>query len=147
MDDRVIDIGEARLRMKARHYYAAEKECAHQHLSMDDNGDIVQCEDCGNQVSAYWALSMLLNRLQAERDKVERREAEAKRVASQQLHLRAARRVEEAWRSRTTVPTCPHCRAGIRPEDGFGSSRVGRSIDNANRARRAAEIGKTMGDG
>ncbi|MDE3022711.1 MAG: hypothetical protein KGI54_12775 [Pseudomonadota bacterium] len=48
-------------------------------------------------------------------------------------HLIAARAVEKAWRVRDMVPSCPHCHAGILPEDGLGKSLINREMEMRRR--------------
>lgn len=129
----VVEIGDFSLARKNRGGYAPIGECAHKHLSLDDTGDVVRCADCNTQVSAYWALTMLADeygrqwrRLQSGRQALD--DAKAKEVT-----LLSAQRVEKAWRSRTTVPSCPHCNRGIFPQDGFGGAMVNKQMGNRRR--------------
>lgn len=55
------------------------------------------------------------------------------------VELRAAQKVEKAWRSRTMVPTCPHCAEAIFPEDGLGSGMANRELALRRRGVGAAK--------
>lgn len=140
MDDRVVAIED--LRIARRQRVPGEKDCSHRRIVLDDNGEIVKCGDCGVQVSAFWALKMLTavwgdaqRNLNAAKERVQ-----ADREAV--LHLTAARRAEEAWRSRTMVPVCPHCSRGILATDGFGASLMSKRLELAWREKEKEQHGK-----
>ncbi|MCA8447568.1 MULTISPECIES: hypothetical protein [Burkholderia cepacia complex] len=132
----VIHIDEMRLTKQQRFRFGKDAGCKHLNLTMDDEGDIVTCDDCGKQVSAFWALKMLSEYYQKAMGKLARREQVQSEVEQRTIHLKAAQAVEKAWRSRTMVPTCPHCNEGISPSDGFGRSMVNKMIDERRRAER-----------
>ena len=136
MAENVVELGDYRFTHKHRHRYP-KPECEHKHVELDDNGDIVMCLDCGKQVSAYYALRMLTEHWGDVQNKIAAKQARADGAHGKAIHLLAARKVEEAWRSRTMVPFCPHCGEGISAADGFGSGLINKDIDNARRARRA----------
>lgn len=125
----VIEIGEYAFRRKHRFVVTGDHECAHHSMIMDDDGHHVKCQDCGTQLSAYWVLGRMLDRY---REKMRDLDHERQRLAAlkaKDLSLIAAKKVEAAWRSRTTVPRCPHCYAGILPTDGFGGSVVSKALE------------------
>lgn len=122
--------------------------CQHKQLTLDDEGGIVMCDDCGRQVDNYVALSLLVERWWRLQERAERRAREIAAAEAKTVGLRAAQRVEQAWRSRTMVPTCPHCSEAIFADDGFGSSMANREL--ALRRRRVTEQGgvePSSGDG
>ncbi|AMR77661.1 hypothetical protein [Cupriavidus nantongensis] len=132
----VIQIEEMRLTQRSRSYVGRSGECQHMNLTMDEDGDIVKCDDCGIQVSAFWALKLLSENYGRAMAKLQSRERRQADVEGKTIHLRAAQEVERAWRSRTMVPTCPHCGEGIAPTDGFGRSAVNKQIDERRRQQR-----------
>ncbi len=140
MDDRVVAIED--LRIARRQRLPGEKECAHRRIVLDDNGEIVKCSDCGVQVSPFWALKMLTSvwsdaqrKLKASREQLQ---ADRETI----LHLTAARKAEEAWRSRTMVPVCPHCSRGILTTDGFGASLMTKKLELAWREKEKEQHAK-----
>lgn len=130
----VIEFGELRVRREQRMSLFTKDRCRHFNMTLDDNGDIVTCDDCGKQLSAFWALQLITEQYKAAWAKVQATGDRINREAQTSLHLRAAVKVEKAWRSRTMVPTCPHCHEAIFPEDGFGGSATNRQIALARRA-------------
>lgn len=120
----VVEIGEFRLKRERKFLLEG---CQHMHLTLDDEGEFVTCDDCQKQVGTYAALRMLVDRWARLQDRVDAQKEAISKAAAQTVELRAAQKVEKAWRSRTMVPTCPHCSAAIFPSDGFGSSAVSRS--------------------
>jgi ribosomal protein S27E len=132
----VIQIDEMRLTQKSRFEMGRRADCRHLHLTTDEEGDIVKCDDCGMQVSAFWALRMLSEHYERAMAKLKNRERAQAMAEEKTIHLKAAQTVESAWRSRSMVPTCPHCGEGIAPTDGFGRSAINKQIDERRRAER-----------
>ena len=130
----VIEIGEFRLRRAQRK--SALRDCRHMSLELDYELQTVRCADCGEHMSPFYALSHLTDALNRKSDQLTRDRENLRQLQSGNLHLIAARRVEEAWRSRTMVPTCPHCDEAIFPGDGFGSSAVNKDMAKKRRAAR-----------
>ena len=121
----VYDIGDFKLthmQDHSRFTFKGDPECYHRKLTYRAAGDIITCDDCKRQVTPAWAFLHLVQRfadiqarLQSERKQLEQEKART-------LTDRAAVRVQDAWRRRKYVPTCPHCHKGILPEQGFGNS-------------------------
>lgn len=128
----VVEIGDFRLKHQRRRIMDAG--CQHKHLTLDDDGDFVTCDDCQNQVGTYFALRMLVQQWVALQERVDAQRRSIAEAAEKTVELRAAQVVEKAWRRRSMVPACPHCNAAILPEDGFGSSLVNRAIELRRRA-------------
>ncbi len=49
----------------------------------------------------------------------------------------AAKRMDDLWRKKRAVPTCPHCGSGLLPEDTERMGRVSKEIEIARRKREA----------
>lgn len=103
-------------------------------FTIDTTGDIVTCDQCGRQISAMYALSLLVDEWDRSMSKLQASQAQHTAELAKGVHLRAAQRVEKAWRSRTMAPVCPHCREPILATDGFGSINVSREIALRRRA-------------
>lgn len=71
---------------------------------------------------------MLVKRKGDKQDSIDRRLKEVQRLEASTVVLKAAKKVEKAWRSRSSVPTCPHCHEAIFPEDGFGGTQVNKKM-------------------
>ncbi|AXE31579.1 hypothetical protein DK842_17735 [Chromobacterium phragmitis] len=137
----VIQIGEWTLRRTQELRWTKEDGCKHHRLELDDRGDVVKCSDCGVQVSAYWALTTIVERYNQEMNKLSSAREQLKKEQQEGVSLTAARKVEKAWRSRTMVPACPHCHTAIFPGDGFGGINVNKEM--ALRRREVASCRKT----
>lgn len=111
------------------------KQCEHDNLTIEAHGHIVRCDDCGEQVDAFWVLERMAYRREREIQKREAEKAELEDLRHKTIHLKAARRVERLWRGRKMAPCCPHCDAAILPEDGLGSNAVNRDIELRRRAK------------
>ena len=129
----VIDIEELRF-TRDRRVIRPSTECQHVHMTLDDKGQFVRCDDCHIQLSPFWVLERMLEQYEKAVTKVGGREQRMAEAERRGVHLRAAQTVERAWRSHTMVPTCPHCGEGIRATDGFGHSQINKSIDERRRA-------------
>ena len=133
MSDNVIHFADLQFRAKAKRYGWEQDRCAHRKLTLDDNGELVTCDDCGKQVTAYWALRHIVEKWGEHAKVIERRRQVVQQQIEANVSLLAAQRVEKAWRRRKTVPTCPHCNEAIFPEDGFGGSSISREIAQRRR--------------
>jgi hypothetical protein len=122
----VIDLGEYRIERKPHRPF--DGSCQHKHLTIDQNGGIVTCDECSKQIDAFIALTLVLDSYSKYWAKLQAQQKRLQEQEHRQLHLKAAQRVEDAWRSRKMVPTCPHCSEPIFPEDGFGGSAVNREM-------------------
>jgi len=128
----VIKIGDLKIRRLEKRGWRDER-CPHKNTTWDANGEIVTCDDCKMQVSAWWLLHMFTAEYERALADLEHRERALADARRQNLHLIAAKKVEAAWRSKGMVPACPHCDRGILPEDGLGSTNVNRAIELARR--------------
>ena len=121
-----------------------DKSCKHDNITGDDRGEVFTCDDCNKQISAAWLLWKFVAYYNEWTEKLEARKQKIQEDKTAVLHLTAARKAEEAWRSRTMVPTCPHCRRGISTTDGFGGSRISKEIDQRQRAIAAQRNGEPV---
>lgn len=134
MDDNVIQIGDLFVRRRHQRHWSGDARCPHLHLTWDDNGHIVTCDDCSKQIEPYWAMQMLASHYEKAFKKVQVHARSVAEDKAHNLHLIAARKVEAVWRSRTMVPCCPHCGHGILPEDQLGARQMGKKFEIARRA-------------
>jgi len=142
MTDNVVQFGDFLFRAKGRRYPWDKDRCAHKHLELDDNGEIVLCLDCKQQVTAYWALRHITEQWRDHASKLQKQADDLRERVQKNVSLLAAQRVEKAWRRKSMVPVCPHCSAGILPEDRLGDSCINKEIELRRRA-----VGKTASEG
>lgn len=124
----IINIDDWKIQRLGQHRIAAEGDCDHKHIELDERGDIVRCMKCGIQLSAFWALKMLSDTYNQSLSRLKRERQALTEAKEKDLHLLAARKVERAWRRRDMTPACPHCGEGILPEDGLGNSLINRAM-------------------
>ena len=127
----VVEIGDFRLKRERR---TLLEGCQHKHLTLDDEGEFVTCDDCKKQVGNYAALRMLVERWALLQARVDSQRAAIAEAAGKTVELRAAQRVEKAWRSRSLVPACPHCHEAIFTTDGLGGSMMNKEMAARRRA-------------
>lgn len=113
--------------------------CRHQKLVYDHNERRIWCSDCETEVEAFDAFESLVSMFSAAADRIKRRQTELAEAEQFQVRGRAAKVMDEAWRSTKTAPLCPHCNAAILPEDVAGGvAKTSKAIVIAARKRKIA---------
>jgi hypothetical protein len=97
-----------------------ESSCRHKQLVYDDKERRVWCSDCKVEVEAFDAFKGLVEVFAAGMSRINRRAAELAEAEKFQIRRRAAKVMDEAWRSTKMAPLCPHCSKAILPEDVIG---------------------------
>lgn len=111
---KVVDIGDLRIaRGLSRRPRSA---CEHRRLVYDKSERRIWCHDCESNVDAFDAFLLLVERYSAATDNLNRRQKALTEAEAFQLRTIAAKKMDEAWRSRNMVPACPHCNHGLFPE-------------------------------
>lgn len=112
---KVVDIGDVRVaRGMTRRPFNG---CSHVKLIYDTRERRIWCEDCENNVEAFDAFTMLVERFHDAEQKIRRRQAALDEAEAAKLVSVAARQIDKAWRHRGAVPACPSCGLGLFPED------------------------------
>ena len=101
-----------------------EGECGHKNIEAQESGEILICKDCGKQISAWWVLMRFSRQVSDWKDSLDARAKEVAEAEKRTVILRAAQKVEKAWRRNRFAPCCPHCHQPIKPEDGFGREQI-----------------------
>lgn len=111
----VVDLGDVRVArgMTRRN----NSTCSHKSLVYDLAERRIWCKDCEHDVEAFDAFKLIVENYDAALKTVASREAAVSEAARFQVRSRAAKKIDEAWRSKTMVPACPHCNNGLFPED------------------------------
>ncbi len=109
--------------------------CRHLHMLFDRNERRVWCQDCNSELEAFDALLALHGALGREHQRLERERLELAAAQNHALISRAAKALDDVWRTRRDVPVCPHCGEGILPEDVLVRG-VGRASKEWTLARR-----------
>ncbi|PAA08055.1 hypothetical protein [Pseudomonas fragi] len=94
--------------------------CTHRKMVYDHNERRIWCSDCESEVEAFDAFLHLVEKFSAAAGRINRRAAELAEAEKFQIRSRAAKVMDEAWRSTKMAPLCPHCNAAILPEDVAG---------------------------
>lgn len=89
--------------------------CTHERTTYDVEERRVWCSDCESEVEPFDAFHLIVRRLTEFQEALRRRLDELERAEAKALTLIAAKNLEREWRSRTTVPACPHCREALFP--------------------------------
>lgn len=112
--------------------------CNHKKLVYDDKERRVWCSDCEAEVESFDAFVGVVALFSAAANRIKRRETELADAEKFQIRSRAAKVMDDAWRSTKTAPCCPHCNTAILPEDvANGISKTSKAIVTAARKRQA----------
>jgi len=130
---KVVDIGDVRVSrgLSRRHV----SSCKHRRVTYDQRERRVWCRDCETNVDTFDAFLMLVEHFDEANKKAQRLLDEAHEASKFKLISRAAKSIDRSWRSRNMVPSCPHCHAGIWPEDALRMGSVGKEYDKARKLR------------
>ena len=96
--------------------------CSHRQLVYDDNERRIWCQDCETEVEAFDAFLQLCGVFQKAKSDIDRRRQKLAEAEAFQVRRRAAKVLDEAWRSRTMAPLCPHCHSAILPDMPYPAS-------------------------
>lgn len=140
----VVDIGD--LRVARGLTRRPVSSCKHKQVAYDPKERRIWCGDCETDVEPFDAFMLLVEQFDGAAKKVERLMQEAHEASKFQLISRAAKAIDKEWRSKNMVPSCPHCHAGIWPEDALMMGSVGKEYDLASRKRRARERAEAKGE-
>lgn len=112
---KVVNIGDVRVArgMSRRHH----SSCPHRNMIFDKSERRIWCPDCERDVEPFDAFQLLIEGYHAAVDAVKRREEAIGQVEKFKLRSVAAKKLDEAWRSRNMLPACPSCHSGLFPED------------------------------
>lgn len=91
--------------------------CKHVNLTYDMNERRIYCHDCERDIDPFDAFTYLCERWDSANKKLAAREEEFLRLKESNLISVASKRLDKEFRKQHTCPACPHCGAGLLPED------------------------------
>lgn len=94
--------------------------CRHRYVVYDQAERRVWCKDCESEVEPFDAFINVVEVWAAARDNHKRRERELAEAEAFNIISRASKVFDTVWRSKRSVPLCPHCHAAILPGDVVG---------------------------
>lgn len=144
MSERIVNFADMAFKLRGRRTPFDQDRCEHNRLHLDENGGIVTCTDCKKELSAFWALVHVFERSEQHARNLESARQRVADDAKAVVHLRAAKRIEQAWR-RGMACCCPHCHKPILPEDGLGG--VTESRDTVLERRKFERSADTLSGG
>lgn len=131
----VVDIGDVRVARGLTR--RSVSSCPHVHLVYDDKERRVWCQDCEHDVEAFDAFKILVQRYSGAIASLKKREAAVTEIETFKMRTIAARKMDEAWRHKNSVPACPYCSNGLFPEDfKHGVAMVGKDFARARSTKR-----------
>lgn len=135
----VVDIGDVRVaRGKTRRAHAS---CPHAKLIYDSAERRIWCKDCERDVEPFDAFVNLVASYDRAYKAIASREDQLREAEKFQVRSIAAKKIDEAWRSRNMVPACPHCSMGLFPEDfKIGMAMMGKDYAKARIAAKKKQL-------
>ena len=131
---KVVDIGDIRVaRGLSRRPHSA---CPHRAMRYDEKERRVWCADCETDVEAFDAFLIVCQHFSAAANRLEKERVAIQEAKAHNLIRIAAKKMDEHFRRKNMVPACPHCNAGIFPEDVAKMASVNREWELARRARK-----------
>lgn len=118
----IINFGELKISR------GSHKHCSHKNLVYDPKERVIQCSDCERYLDAFDVFLNFIHQFDRAYAKLNRDREELAYLQEKGLSLKAAKMAEQAWRSKTNTPICPHCFEGIFPEDKFGNMTINKDI-------------------
>lgn len=112
---KVVDIGDLRVARGLTRRPASS--CKHKQLVYDERERRIWCQHCETSVDPFDAFVRLVEQWKGAVDDAQRDRDAAREALAHAARHRATKVLDKAWGSRTMVPTCPHCHAGLFPED------------------------------
>lgn len=124
-----LDGYEFTIKDKPSRFRRKKDRCLHRRPILDDNGMTIHCQDCGDQLDAYWLVKEMLDCYTRRMDELKKKTADIEKARTEIekdfLPIKVLRDVQSAWRGKRKMAVCcPHCNIGIMPEDGLGRSKV-----------------------
>ena len=131
---KVVDIGDLRVaRGLSRRPHSA---CKHRPLVYDQQERRIWCKDCEQDVEPFDAFMQLVENFHRAASDIERGRKALEEAQAHNVIRVATKQMDEHFRSRKMVPSCPHCGDGIFPEDVPKMGRVNRQWEEVKRARK-----------
>jgi len=112
---KVVDIGEARVRRGKTD--RPLDTCRHLRTVFDDDERRIWCKDCESDVDPYDAFKLLVENFDRANQALSKRQREVEESEQATIRSRATKLLDKIWRSRKSVPCCPHCKEGLLAED------------------------------
>ena len=119
--------------LQARYGSKRSCQCRNPRLEVDVDAKEVLCRECKRRIDPFDALVILCDHEHQIYAETEALLEERKRLLNWRPHLLAAKAVENALRSRTMVPTCPHCMEALFPSDFQHMSATNRALAETRR--------------
>jgi len=114
-----------------------DDRCEHKKLILNQHGNYVECETCGKQVSTFWALELFVDIFEDAWSEIVNERKRIIELSKEKQYLRVLNEVNRAWRGKDKMAVCcPHCDAGILPQDGFGESQISPELEIASRNKK-----------
>lgn len=130
---KIVDIGDVRVsRGMSRR---ANSSCPHRALSYDQHERRIWCKDCETNVEGFDAFLIITEHFYVATKRLERERAAIDQARDHNLIRIAAKKMDEHFRRKNMVPACPHCSAGIFPEDVPKMASINREWEIARRNR------------
>jgi len=111
----VVDFGDYRVSRGFSRRSSAS--CEHRNMVYDSQERRIWCKDCETNVDGFDAFKHIVESYNSAIKKLHRQAEEFEEAKAHNIISIAAKVIDEAWRKKNLIPCCPHCKAGLMPED------------------------------
>src|SRR5690242_789873 len=98
----VVDIGDVRVARGLTR--RAHSSCPHRRMMYDHDERRIWCRDCEREIEGFDAFRILVEQYDKAHSSLDRRKKEITEAEKFQLRSIAAKKMDEAWRSRDMIP-------------------------------------------
>lgn len=132
----VVDLAGVRIQWgvpKNRH-----DRCEHKRVMYDQQDRRVWCQDCERTIDSFDAPMMMVRHFRSMNSEATHKLRQAREVLGKTARLRATKELDKIWTGNVMAVQCPHCKAGLLPEDfaNGASAAWSRELELAERKRR-----------
>lgn len=112
---KVVDIGD--MRVSRGMTRRAPAVCKHLHLTYCDAERRIFCDDCEKTISGYDAFISMIEFFDRQIKYLKAAEEKIKEAQQHNVRRMATKALDDVWQKHSSIPCCPHCNAGLLPDD------------------------------
>jgi hypothetical protein len=136
---KVVDIGDMRVsRGMTRRSRAT---CRHLHLTYCDTERRIFCDDCQQTITGYDAFISMVEFFDRQIQHLKAIDKKIKEAQEHNLRRLVTKALDDEWQKHASIPCCPHCSAGLLPDD-FLTKRIRTTSKEMEMARRKRKDNK-----
>jgi hypothetical protein len=113
LPDKIVDIDVLRINRNIN----KRCQCDEKKFVVDPQNRAVHCGTCGAQVDPFDAIYHLATKPETLRQQIKSLLEQGREIANYKPHLRVIKYLEQQYRGKKMLPTCPHCHQAFYLEE------------------------------